>query len=295
MQGAPVWMRKACGLVALVALGLTAVSCGDNGGVDPCAGKTGTAGTRQIVLQSGGLARSFTLSVPGSALGGRPVPLLLVYHGVISDGAMIEAVTGFPDKASAEGFITAAGDGVGQSWNAGVCCNPAAQQGIDDVGFTRDMVAAIGAEYCVDPARVYATGFSNGSAMVFRLACEASDLFAAFAPVGGSLALFPCEPARPRPIYIVNNVSDPIVPFALGPFSFDQFLRLNACSDSRVSSQPASNASCQTAPDCADGATTSLCAVEGLGHDWPGGSKNPDGPFKATDAVWGFFASHPGG
>jgi len=288
-------MPRSCALVALAMLALIASACGDKTGADPCAGRAGAAGTREISLESGGIERSFTLIVPQSALGGHPVPLVLVFHGVISDGQMIEAVTGLPDKAAEEGFITAAGDGVGQSWNAGVCCNPAEQQGIDDVGFTRAMVAAIEAEYCVDPARVYATGFSNGSAMVFRLACEASDLFVAFAPVGGSLALFPCTPERPRPIDIINNVSDPIVPFALGPFSFDQFLRLNSCSAARVSSQPASNAACQTAPDCAAGATTSLCAVEGLGHDWPGGSKDPDGAFKATDAVWDFFQAHPGG
>ena len=277
---------------ALLALVLLA-ACSDGGGSGgACAGKTGVAGTRQITITSGGLERTFQLDVPQSALTGDPVPLVLVYHGVFSTGPEIQANTGFPEKASAEGFVTAAGDGVGQSWNAGVCCQPAQGENVDDVGFTRDMVAAIESEYCIDTERVYATGFSNGSAMVFRLACEAADLFAAFAPVGGSLALFPCEPSQPRPIQITNMITDPVVNYRLGEFSFGELLKLNACSDARDSAQLAPTASCEIAPDCADGSTTEFCSVSDLGHRWPGGATNPDGAFHATDAVWSFLSGY---
>lgn len=275
----------------LAALAATLAACSDAGS-DACAGKNGVAGARQVTITSGGRERSFLLDVPESALGGEPVPLVLVYHGVLSNGAEIEANTSFPQKAAENGFITAAGNGIGQSWNAGVCCQPAQGENVDDVGFTRDMVAAIESEYCIDPSRVYATGFSNGSAMVFRLACEAADLFAAFAPVGGSLALFPCEPSAARPTQIINNVSDPVVPFALGEFSYGEFLKLNACSTERESVQLAPTATCEIAPDCAGGATTELCAVTDVGHRWPGGATDPNGQFVATDAVWDFLSGH---
>jgi len=278
--------------VAVLVLGALAAGCSDDSGGGACAGKTGVAGTRQVTIASGGLERSFQIDVPASALQGEPVPLLLVYHGVLSSGAEIEANTSFPQKAAAEGFITAAGNGIGQSWNAGVCCQPAQGENIDDVGFTRDMVAAIESEYCIDPSRVYATGFSNGSAMVFRLACEAADLFAAFAPVGGSLALFPCEPSQPRPTQIINNVSDPLVAFALGEFSFGELLKLNACDDARETVQLAPTASCEIAPQCAAGATTEFCAVQNVGHRWPGGATDPNGEFNATDAVWEFLSGY---
>lgn len=277
---------------ALLALVLLAACSDDGGSGGACAGKTGVAGTRQITITSGGLERTFQLDVPQSALTGDPVPLVLVYHGVFSTGPEIQANTGFPGKAAAEGFVTAAGDGIGQSWNAGVCCQPAQGENVDDVGFTRDMVAAIESEYCIDTQRVYATGFSNGSAMVFRLACEAADLFAAFAPVGGSLALFPCEPSQPRPIQITNMISDPVVNYRLGEFSFGELLKLNACSDARDSVQLAPTASCAIAPDCTDGSTTEFCSVSDLGHRWPGGATNPDGMFHATDAVWSFLSGY---
>lgn len=288
---ARVALRRSCTRgAAVLALAALLGGCSDGDDGSACAGKTGAAGSRQVTITSGGVERSFQLDVPESALTGDPVPLLLVYHGVLSNGVEIEANTGFPLKAAAQGFITAAGNGIGQSWNAGVCCQPAQGENVDDVGFTRDMVAAIESEYCVDQSRVYATGFSNGSAMVFRLACEAADLFAAFAPVGGSLALFPCEPSQPRPTQIINNVSDPVVPFALGEFSFGEFLKLNACSGAREVVQLAPTASCDVAPECADGATTELCAVQNVGHRWPGGATDPQGEFKATDAVWDFLS-----
>ncbi|HEY8517114.1 MAG TPA: PHB depolymerase family esterase [Candidatus Binatia bacterium] len=277
---------------ALLALLVVAfAACGDAHDRGPCAGKTGAAGTRQITIASGGLERTFELVVPEAAVGGAPVPLVLVYHGVFSTGAQILATTGFAEKALAEGFITAAGDGIGRSWNAGVCCDPAMSENVDDVGFTRDMVAAIESEYCIDPQRIYATGFSNGGAMAFRLACDAADLFAAFAPVGGSLALFPCEPAAPRPMQIINMVEDPVVPFALGEFSLREFVKHNSCSETRVLVELAPNATCEVAPECADGATTELCAVTGLGHDWPGGERDPQGTFSATDAAWSFLSA----
>jgi len=137
-----------------------------------------------------------------------------------------------------------------------------------------------------------AFSFSDGSAMVFRLVCEASDLLAAFAPVGGSLALIPCEPSRERPIEIINNVDDPIVPFALGAdFSFPQAMAWNHCAGELSTETPAANAECRVARDCAQGVRTGFCAVDGLSHVWPGGGLNPDGPFSATDHVWSFFAA----
>jgi polyhydroxybutyrate depolymerase len=240
---------------------------------------------------SSGVERAFQIDAPASALQGGPVPLVVMFHGVIRQGAAIQETTGMPEKAAAEGFITAAGDGLGRSWNAGLCCDPAAADGVDDTQFTRDMVAAIEEEFCIDPEQIYASGFSNGGAMVFRLICEASDLFAAYAPVGGSLALFPCEPERVRPLYIINNVDDPVVPFDLGEFSFQTFATLyNQCDEERVIEE-GPNSTCETAPSCADGTSTTLCGIDGIGHVWPGGTRDPNGPFRATDVVWDFFTS----
>ncbi|KAK7749151.1 hypothetical protein SLS62_008439 [Diatrype stigma] len=59
----------------------------------------------------------------------------------------------------------------------------------DDVAFTRDALDAVAAAYCIDPSRVYATGFSQGGGFIgAQLACSAdlSARFAAYAPVSGA-------------------------------------------------------------------------------------------------------------
>jgi poly(3-hydroxybutyrate) depolymerase len=73
--------------------------------------------------------------------------------------------------------------------------------------------------FCVDPARIYATGHSNGGGFVGLLACSADHggQFAAFAPV--SPALYTdlsgndnCSPQRsPMPILEFHSRDDPTV------------------------------------------------------------------------------------
>ncbi len=282
-------------LALLGVLALVAAACGDDatsGNASICDGKTAVAGTREVVIASGGRDRRFVLSVPASALTGRPAPLVLAYHGVGSTPEAFLAVSDFESKAAAEGFVVAAGAGVDRSWNAGVCCDPAAALDVDDVGFTRDMIAAIEDEVCIDSDRIFATGFSNGGAMTFRLACQAADTLAATAPVAGGIASS-CEPARANSVLIVQNVDDPVVPFVLGEVAFDQLAGSNGCGAERTSSAPASNASCEAAPSCDQGTTTQLCAIAGISHVWPGGATDPEGPYRATDEIWTFFQSAP--
>ncbi len=268
------------------------VACGDGSstGSDPCADKPGIAGLHDIAIESGGRQRRFLLSVPQSALTGAPTALVLGFHGVASTPEAFLAVTDFDAKAAEGGFVVAAGAGVDRSWNAGVCCDPAMSLGIDDVAFARDMVARIEDELCIDHDRIFATGFSNGGAMTFRLACQATDLFTATSPVAGGVASS-CEPRRDASILIVQNVDDPVVPFVLGELAFGQFTALNACEPPRVTTTPAANAVCEAAPRCAGDTTTELCAVSGISHQWPGGATDPSGPFRATDAIWEFFAA----
>ena len=91
-------------------------------------------------------------------------------------------------KADAAGFILVYPRGTGFPLGfdgGGNCCGDAAHDRVDDVLFTRAMLNALEANLCVNPARVYATGMSNGGFMSHRLACELSDRIAAIAPVAG--------------------------------------------------------------------------------------------------------------
>lgn len=84
----------------------------------------------------------------------------------------------------------------------------------DDVGFLKALVARIALDFSVDSNRVYVSGFSNGAMMANRIACEASDLFAAVALAGGRVEQgFECMPTSPLPLLQMNGGADESVPF----------------------------------------------------------------------------------
>jgi len=68
----------------------------------------------------------------------------------------------------------------------------------------------------VDPARIMASGFSQGGSMVWSLACRMPTRFAAFAPVAGTFwEPLPESCTGPRPPLIhVHGMSDGTVPLA---------------------------------------------------------------------------------
>src|SRR5207245_11747467 len=76
----------------------------------------------------------------------------------------------------------------------------------------------------VDASKVYATGMSNGSAMVHRLACELADRIAAIAPVAGGnqlSAVSSCNPPRPVPVIEFHGTADPAWPYGTDTTDID--------------------------------------------------------------------------
>ena len=55
---------------------------------------------------------------------------------------------------------------------------------------------------------------SNGGFMTNRLACDRADVFAAIAPVSGTLGVgVACNPSRPVSVLDAHGTGDPMVPF----------------------------------------------------------------------------------
>ena len=68
----------------------------------------------------------------------------------------------------------------------------------------------------IDARRIYATGFSNGAMMCFRLAAEMSDRIAAIGTVAGTMARGLPAPSRPVPLIHFHGTLDPAFPFREG-------------------------------------------------------------------------------
>jgi polyhydroxybutyrate depolymerase len=281
-----------------------------------CSDKTGEVGSSiTLSIQSGGTTRTSLLHVPELYDPTKGTMLVLNFHGFLSAGWQEELLTRMDTESDQRGFIVAYPEGVSASWNAGDCCGTAWSDSVDDVKFVRDLLDEIEKQYCIDPKRVFATGMSNGGFFSHRLACEASDRIAAFAPVAGVLGIDPsqCQPPRPVPILDFHGTADPLVPYDGGtplvpqlgvgltfrsvPDTMEFWRQHNDCSTFGVTFYQNGDATCVRWPDCAGGVETVLCSIQDGGHTWPGGVPIPAGntstDISATTTMLDFFEAHP--
>ncbi len=266
--------------------------------------------SRERSLTSGGHTRHFLLDVPAQAATTPdakpvPIPLVLNIHGLMETPGEQQLLTKMQPLARERGWAMAWPEGIGYSWNAGVCCGRAQDEESDDVRFIRDLVAQLGREMCLDLRRVYATGMSNGGFMSYRLACEASDLIAAVAPVAGVEVVPSCTPSRPVPLLAFNGTSDLLVPhegrprlnFPSADESIGRWRARNRCSGSASTLYQRDDVSCSASSGCTNDASAILCTIDGGGHTWPGGmgvfflGKTSDA-VDASSAILDFFAAH---
>ncbi|MEO8279532.1 MAG: PHB depolymerase family esterase, partial [Ideonella sp.] len=175
-----------------------------------------------------GLQRSYRLHLPAHAP--KPWPLVIVFHGFGGDGENALQQGHWVEKSDAQGFAVLAPDGsvshadrrasfIGnpRSWNSGSGTgSPAQQRGVDDIGFVNALVEELLRKQPVDPGRIYATGFSNGAAMAFRVGLEMSERIAAIAPVSNSLLVPPQPLARPVSLLLIWGKDDPLNPIEGG-------------------------------------------------------------------------------
>lgn len=258
--------------------------------------------------------------VPTGYTGHEKVALVVNLHGSGSDAAQQEAFSGLDATSDAHGFLVAYPQGLitsgsGFDWNVpneplfGGATPPAGAP--DDVEFLTSLVRVLEARYCIDPRRVYATGMSGGARMASQLACDASGVFAAVAPVAGLRFPTPCPASRPVPILAFHGTSDPVDPYDGNGQAYWTYSVPSAAADW------ARHDGCDAAPalrsgagfalidysGCLQGSAVELYRVTGEGHEWPGGPSMPAGITQVlgpqSDAVdanatmWAFFSAHP--
>jgi polyhydroxybutyrate depolymerase len=261
------------------------------------------AGDHDRSIAVGGATRTYIARVPPRVSEGRPLPVVLAFHGGGGNASSFKAYAGLDALADRDGFVVVYPDGSGRlgrrllTWNAGGCCGYAAAQNVDDIGFTLAVLRDVARNVAIDPARVYATGHSNGAMMAYRLAIEASDRIAAIAPVAGAMQATTFPPARPVPVLHIHSVDDPRALYTGGlgpPFPGTQsrvthravepellrWVAHDRCpAEPRTVEQrttPARGGAEHKATllawgPCVGGAEVQLWKLAGAGHGWPGG------------------------
>lgn len=225
-----------------------------------------------------GVKRRLLLDAPETLEPGKPVPVLFDFHGWGHSADGVWEVSRFRDFAPDEKFLTVYPDGLPVALR-GDESKPGWQirslEGNRDIAFTRVMLDWLETEYCVDRARVYSTGFSNGAFFSHLLACSMADRFAAIAPVGGGRILVPCRPSAPMPVQLHHGEMDAVVPIDEAVRARDQWVSLNEC----MSAEPAV---CERHVDCKGDVVVEFCRAP-VAHQWP----EP-----ATKRIWEFLKKY---
>ena len=271
-------------------------------------------------LKVAGVERSYLVHLPAPRPAGRALPLVLVFHGAGGRVRGIAEHTGFSRLADREGFIAVYPAGIRNRWNDGRG-RPSTPH--DDVAFIRALIDTLARAERIDPARVYATGISNGAMFVHRLACDLPGVLAAIAPVAGALpaAIVPgCAGAPPVSVLAIQGTEDRLVPYPGGDVAGTRGAVLSAQESAAFWAR---RASCGAVPaagrrvdrvqdgtalephayaGCGGGIAVELYEVRGGGHTWPGGPRvtarllgRTTRELDGTRAIWEFFAAHPRG
>ena len=179
----------------------------------------------RVVVPTDAGSRTFELFDPAEP-GGPPRPAVLALHGTGGDAARLRAFLGgeLERRARERGWVVVYPEAFRGAWND--CrlraTSAARRSGVDDVGFLRAVVDRLAGEGRVDPARVFALGYSGGAHMAFRVALESPALVRGVAAFGASLPVeeeLACRVDRSGAavsLLLVNGTDDRVSPFRGG-------------------------------------------------------------------------------
>jgi len=281
------------------------------------------ATTFAVRVPVGSRVRSAVVCRPAGSPPDAGWPLVIAFHGGQSHPEIMRRFSGLEAYAHSGRAVVAfpAGSGSRESllaWNAGLCCGEPRDDGEDDVGFTAALIDAVAADNAIDPARIHATGMSNGGMMAYRIGAELADRVASIAPVAGPLALAAIAPTRPVPVLHFHGTADQFTPFegGVGRRSVTRVAHRGVLAGLRdwVTADGCPAEPHREPIPCADeglaierlvwgpgraGSEVILYRIDGGGHTWPG--REPDSFFlgrsalglDANSLIWEFFSRHP--
>ena len=279
-----------------------------------------------VPLVSAGVDRPFLLHVPSGYNGRKPIPLVLNLHPSNGNNQAQMDVSQMGPAADRNRVAVAAPNGAvvqgpsSYSWNIpGVPLTTGTfpPEGTpNDELYLLDVIRAAGRTVCIDPDRVYLTGYSGGARMASQMACDYSKKIAAIAPVAGLRAGVPqetspdvwapslgtCSPKHPVSVLTFHGTADGTNPY-LGndeprwgysvEAALARWAEIDDCKQS-ASDQTTPSATLITHSRCESRSSVGLYESTGAGHTWPGsaGGADVDASIDATQLMLSFFKKH---
>ena len=249
------------------------------------AGAAPTAGRQTLQLNVQGQARTYDLVVPPRPASAAGHPVVFAFHGAGSTIASLARASGFDTRGRQDGFLVVYPQGRSARFDT--------RRGSPDVAFVRALLEHLDRQHGVDRARVYATGFSNGGFLSYRLAHDLPGVFAGIAPVAGLLARDALPTQTTTSLLHIHGGSDRVVSASgrggsLGAEAgVSAWARALGCGAAPTTTRPSVDPSLRIRDvryGCPQGRTARLIWFDGVGHSWPQGGQG-----WLSAQIWAFF------
>ena len=213
----------------------------------------------KIKMTIDGIGR-YALVHPGNKADKQPSPLVLAFHGYGSDAeemSYFDIHEEWPEATVVYPQGYKCGTRQKDGWQHAL-----GENGNRDLKFIGELLKEVQKRYHVDPARIYATGMSNGALFCYVLMAKMADTFAAFAPVCGASQLME-KIDTPRPMMFIFGATDTNMPLSWGMWVLKYAKILNGCGDDKTEWLPGyflytSKTGCKL-----------IWRVHPGGHSWP--------------------------
>jgi polyhydroxybutyrate depolymerase len=274
-------------------------------GVVAVANNSGTSATGPLVHRAGpspsaapgdapvtpGVRPAPIIYRPAALSRAKKVPLVVALHASGGTPALFETNSGWNAFADKYGFVVAYLGSAAPAW-----------KDHSNVAYISSMIDRIKRSQAIDPSRVYVTGFSAGAYISYYVGCELSTKVAAIAPVSGAMHSQPCHLARPVSELTIMGTEDKLPLQGNARFPgvaavTARWRRLDHCPQERARTVRIGPAVQETWGPCAQGSAVGLYIISGGHHVYPGEpglgpQYQADARYRATAAVWAFFAAH---
>ena len=206
------------------------------------------------------------------------VPVIIDFHGGAGTAEVQYITSNFVDIADREGILVIypqADVRAGSVWNTLHSEEGNKVAGVDDFGFIAAIIESFDSNPNIDTSRIYVSGYSNGAAMAYQIACHLNNDIAGFVVMSGLFPLeveYPCDITHETPGIIINGTSDyerpmtgiegyalPVREAASWWATQNGSTQESVIQDENIE---------RTTYETASGTQIQLFIVEGGGHDW---------------------------
>jgi polyhydroxybutyrate depolymerase len=154
--------------------------------------------------------RSYHVKAPDDWDGVTPLPVMLHFHGWMRQGTLIVKHSRISGATRTRGVLLLAPNGVGKTWDF---WSPSSQ----DTAFADAVIEDAAERYPIDRSQIFISGYSYGSAMAWRFACETTHPVAALLSVSGTLRQSETCASVPQEVRHVHGTRDTVMGFPFGP------------------------------------------------------------------------------